>query len=117
MTLRALQPEAVAELDATIARARAVVDPALLAGAEERIAWIVAGGPQPSAPRDERETAAFAVIEQMLIDVARLDDETVQAAAAQLPEGGLADLVMASYALEARTRLEIAAGRLLGGPS
>jgi hypothetical protein len=115
MTLRALQPEALSDLDATIARAEHVVEPALLAGVRQRIAHTVAEGPTPHAPRDQREADTFAVVDQMLIDVAGLDDSTVQRAAAHFPDGQFADLVMASYAIEARTRLEVAADRLLGG--
>ena len=51
----------------------------------------------------------------MLIDVSQLDDDTVRRASAHFPDGGLADLVMASYIVEARTRLRIASDRLLGG--
>ena len=115
MTLRALQPEALAALDAAIARGRAVVDPELLAGAQARIDWLVGEGPQPAAPGDARQAAVFAVLEQELIDVARLDDDTVRAAAGLAGGAQVADLVMTSYALEARTRLEVASARLLGG--
>lgn len=115
MTLRARQPETLAALDAVITRARQVVDPVLLTGAEDRIAWLVADGSPPPAAADTRQAAAFAVIEQELIDVARLDDRTVQTAAHEVGAAQVADLVMASYALEARTRLVLAAERLLGG--
>lgn len=115
MTLRALEPEPVAALDAAIARAEQVVDPALLAGARARITHIVADGPSPPPPADEREAAVYAVIEQMLIDVAGLDDDTVLRASAMFADGEFADLVMASYAIEARTRLDVTAARLLGG--
>ena len=43
------------------------------------------------------------------------DDDTVRRAAGHFPDGGLADLVMASYIVEARTRLRIASDRPLGG--
>ena len=115
MTLRAHQPEAVEALDATIGRAREVVDPALLDLAEQRIRHLVADGPAPRAPQDAREQAVAAVIDQMLIDVAGMSDDTVRSADAYFTPGGLADLVMASYAIEARTRLEVASDRLLGG--
>lgn len=115
MTLLQLQPEPLALLDATIDRGRAVVDPALLDLAEQCIRCHVADGPPPRAPRDDREAAVAAVIEQMLVDVAGLDDYTVRSAAAFFPDGGLADVVMAAYAIEARTRLEVASAALLGG--
>lgn len=56
-----------------------------------------------------------AVVDQMLVDVSGLDDDTVRRASAHLPDGGLADVVMASYIIEARTRLRVASDRLLGG--
>jgi hypothetical protein len=115
VTLQALQPEAVDLLDATIARGASVVDPSLLEGVRQRIAHLVADGPQPRDPVDAQQAAVFAVIEQMLIDVSALDDETVRRAAAPCADGVLADLVMTSYAIEAQTRLTIAADRLLGG--
>lgn len=115
MTLRELQPEALAALDDAIIRGRALVDPHLLALAEMRIAQTVADGPEPAEPSTARESAVCAVIEQELVDVANLDDRTVMTAADHLDDGQLADLVMASYALEAHTRLRVMADRLLGG--
>jgi hypothetical protein len=115
VTLSEYQPEAVAALDATIARAREVVDPVLLDLVEQHIRHHVAEGPAPRAAQSAREEAVAAVVEQMLIDVAGMTDDAVRAADACFPEGGLPDLVMASYAIEARTRLEVASARLLGG--
>ena len=114
MTLGALQSDALAALDAVVARAAEVVDPDLLRGAQDRITWLVAGGPQPEVPHDPATAAALAVVEQELMDVARIDDDVVRTAADAIGGAQLADLVMASYALEARTRLEVAAVRLLG---
>lgn len=65
-------------------------------------------------PADARSTDVVAVVDQMLMDVSRLDDATVRRASAHFPDGGLADLVMASYIVEARTRLRVASDRLLG---
>lgn len=115
MTLRALQPEALAALDDVIARAREVVDPDLLALALARIEHTVADGPESVEPSTAREAAACAVIEQELVDVANLDDATVTDASGHFDDGALADLVMASYASEAQTRLRVMADRLLGG--
>lgn len=115
MTLRALQPEAVGLLDEVQQRADVVVDPALLSFVRTRVEHVVADGPAPREPADARETAVAAVVDQMLLDVASLDDETMGAAQAWFPSGGLADLVMASYAWEARTRLAVMSERLLGG--
>jgi hypothetical protein len=114
MTVLDQQAEALALLDAAAVRARVVVDPTLLSLVERRIDWLVADGPEPPAPADERESDVAAVIEQMLIDVARLDDDTVRRADRHFQPGGLSDLVTASYVLEARTRLRIAGERLLG---
>ena len=102
-------------LDAAYERACAVVDPDLLAAVTARIEWLVAGADEPPAPADVRSADVVAVIDQMLMDVSRLDDDTVRHASAHVPDGGLADLVMASYIVEARTRLRIASDRLLGG--
>ncbi len=115
MTLRDLQPEAVGLLDAVQRRAEDVVDPDLLALARARVTHLVADGPTPPEPVDDRGRAVAAVIDQMLLDVSSTDDPTVRAADALLPPGALADLVMASYAWEARTRLSVMADRLLGG--
>lgn len=115
MTLRALQPDAMTALDAAYERACAVVDPGLLVSVTARIEWLVAGSDEPPAPVDARSADVAAVVDQMLMDVSRLDDDTVQRAAAHVPDGVLADLVMASYIVEARTRLRIASDRLLGG--
>ncbi len=117
MTLREYQPEAMTLLDAASMHAEDLVDVELLSLVRERIEHLVADGPIPAPPRDEREADVAAVIEQMLIDVASLDDATVQRADRHFVPGGLADLVMASYAIEARTRLRVAGDRLLGGGS
>ncbi len=117
MTLRDEQPEAMTALDAAIARAREVVEPELLDLAQQRITEVVAAGVPSREPRDARESAACAVLDQMLVDVSGLDDETVRTAAAYFPDGGLSDLVMASYLIEARARLDVAAARLLGDPA
>ena len=114
MTLQAFQPDAMAALDAAFERARVVVDQDLLAEVTARIEWTLAGAPEPPAPADARGVDVAAVVDQMLIDVSQLDDDTVRRASAHFPDGGLADLVMASYIVEARTRLRIAGDRLLG---
>jgi hypothetical protein len=82
---------------------------------QAHIDHLVADGPIPASPRDERDADVSAVIDQMLIDVAGVEDEVVRRADRHFPEGGLADLVMASYILEARTRLRVVGARLLGG--
>lgn len=115
VTLRDFQQEPLELLDATIARAREVVDPDLLALVADRIAVTLTDARPLCEARTAREEAVCAVIDQMLIDVAGLSDETVQHAATFFAEGQLADLVMASCAIEARTRLTLAADRLLGG--
>jgi len=115
VTLQDLQPDAMAALDAAFERARAVVDPDLLASVTARIEWVVAGATEPPAPTDARSVDVAAVVDQMLMDVSQLDDDTVRRASAHFPDGGLADLVMASYIVEARTRLRVASSRLLGG--
>ncbi len=115
MTLRDLQPEAIDALDAARARAVEVVDPSLMELVTDRIAVSLAGArPQCEATTD-RERAVCAVIDQTLVDVAGIEDETVRHASSYFDDGELADLVMAAYIVEARTRLTIAADRLLGG--
>lgn len=108
------QPEALAALDTVLDRAREVVDPRLWSLVTQRIEHTVADGPAPEPPADDRESAVCAVIEQMLLDVAGLDDETVRRAAEAIGGGPLADVVMSSYAYEASTRLRVAGNRLLG---
>ena len=115
VTLRDLQAEPLDLLDATIERARAVVDPSLLALVADRIAMTLTDAPAQVAVSTDRDRAVCSVIDQMLVDVGGLDDVTVQQAASHFTGGELADLVMASYAIEARTRLQLASMRLLGG--
>jgi len=115
VTLRDLQAEPLDLLDATIERARAVVDPSLLALVADRIAMTLTDAPAQVAVSTDRDRAVCSVIDQMLVDVGGLDDATVQQAASYFTDGELADLVMASYAIEARTRLQLASMRLLGG--
>jgi hypothetical protein len=115
VTLRDRQPEPLTLLDATISRAHEIVDPSLLALVADRIAIALEDAPTQCEVATDRERAVCSVIDQMLIDVAGLDDATVQHAASFFPEGEFADLVMASYAIEARTRLRLASARLLGG--
>lgn len=103
----------MALLDAADQRARGVVDPSLLALAQAHIEWLVADGPEPPPPADERDADVAAVIDQMLLDVAGLDDAVVRRAGRHFADGGLADLVTASYIIEARTRLRIVGRRLL----
>lgn len=115
VTLRDLQAEPLDLLDATIERARAVVDPSLLALVADRIAMTLTDASAQVAVSTDRDRAVCSVIDQMLVDVGGLDDATVQQAASYFTDGELADLVMASYAIEARTRLQLASMRLLGG--
>lgn len=117
MTLRDQQPEPLVLLDATIARAQEVVDGDLLALVADRIAVMLTDSRPTCEATTAREMAVCAVVDQMLLDVAGLSDETVVHAASFFRDGEFADLVMASYAIEARTRLTIAADRLLGGMS
>jgi len=115
VTLRDLQPEACADLDAAYARAIEILDPDLLAVVIDRISVLVTGARPQCSPRSERERAVCAVIDQELIDVAGLDDDVVREAAAHFPDGHFADVVMAAYVIEARTRLQVASTALLGG--
>lgn len=115
VTLRDLQPESMRALDAAYDRAVEVIDPDLLALVADRISVTLMDARPTCDAVSDRDVAVCAVIDQMLMDVAGLDDATVQRAASFLPDGALADLVMASYIVEARTRLAIASARLLEG--
>ena len=114
--VRELQEPALAELDAAYARAVDVVDPNLLALVTARIEHALADGPVPAATSDARQFDVAVVVEQMLVDVAGLDDATVQRTSAHFREGEFADLIMASYIVEARVRLRVAAERLWPAP-
>ena len=114
MLIRDLQPETIDLLDAAYARAAEVVDADLIRLATARIDHLVADGPVPRTEHDEREADVAAVIDQMLIDVSSVDDDTARRAARHFADGGFADLVMASYIIEARTRLAVASALLLG---
>jgi hypothetical protein len=115
VTLRQWQAEPLELLDAAERRAAKVVDPELLGLVRDRIAVALAGTRPSCAAVSERELAVCSVVDQTLLDVAGLDDATVGGAAVHFADGELADLVMASYIIEARTRLQLAADRLLGG--
>ncbi len=118
MNLSALaerQPESVALLDAAYDRACEVVGPDLISLATARIDCILRG--TTAADPVGRDADIAAVVDQMLIDVAGMDDATAARAARHFDSGGFADFVMASYIIEARTRLEIMSTSLLGTPS
>lgn len=112
MVLSDLQPEPIALLDAVIARAAEVVDERLLALVAACIEHTLADGPAPPPPTTPLERDVVAVIEQGLVDVAAATDELVRRADGHFPAGALADLVTAAYAIEARTRLHVAAARI-----
>lgn len=115
MTLRDLQPDAIEALEAVLARAADVVDPTLMDLVTDRISVTLAGESPTCEASTDRERAVCAVIDQALVDVAGLDDETVRHASSYFDDGELADAVMAAYVVEAHTRLRIASDRLLGG--
>lgn len=117
MLIREFQPEATGLLDAAYARAVEVVDEDLIRLAQSLIDHLVADGPSPERERDQREADVAAVIDQMLIDVSAVDDDTARRAARHFEDGGFADLVMASYIIEARMRLAVASELLLGSQS
>ena len=114
VSLAQLQPEAMAILDAAYVRACEVVDPELIALAQSRIDMILLGAPPDDRDLSEREADIATVVDQMLIDVSGLDDATAARAARHFDDGGFADFAMAEYIIEARTRLAIASGLLLG---
>lgn len=111
MSLVSLQPEAMAILDAAYAHACVVVEPDLIRLAQSRVDAALVGSPDSELNDRDRDVAA--VVDQMLIDVSRLDDATATQGASHFDEGGFADFVMAEYIIEARTRLSIASQRLL----
>ena len=115
MTSLTLPTEQSAALDHAIDCGRTVVDAQLVDLAQACIDHVLCAGPAP-APVDERDRDVVALLEQMLVDVANLDEATVMRADRHFEPGQLADLVMTSYALEARTRLRLACSSL-GGPS
>ena len=106
------QAPALAALDTAHRRALAVVDPTLVALITARLERSLAGGATLAEPADERERDVAAIVDQMLVDVAGMSDELVERASRHFADGGLADVVMASYIIEARTRLRIAADHL-----
>ena len=117
MTLEDLQPDALAAFDAARARAAELIDPGLLRAVRERITATLEG---PSAPdrnceASAREIDCLALVDQMLIDVSSMSDETVAAASRHFAVGGLWDFVAAAYLMEASIRVDIASARLLGG--
>lgn len=118
MTLDVLaerQPEAMELIDAAFARAGEVVSPDLIRIATDRIDCILRG--TQCADASGRDADIAAVVDQMLIDVAGMDDDAAARAERHFDDGGFADFVMASYIIEARTRLEIMSDRLLGSSS
>ena len=114
MSLASRQPEAMAILDAAYARACEVVAPDLIRLAHSRVDRALSNSSDAETPLTERDEDVAAVVDQMLIDVSRVDDATAARAGRHFDEGGFADFVMAEYIIEARTRLTIASQRLLG---
>ena len=112
-----LQPAAVSRLNITVARARQVVDPQLLGLVEARVSLRLEGiGPDAGDQElTARDRDCLAVVDQMLVDVANLSDDTAMAASRHFPDGGFSDFVTAAYLTEAQARLRIASGLLLGG--
>jgi len=104
----------MAILDAAYARACEVVDPELIRLAQSRVDRALSLSTIPEPELSERDADVAAVVDQMLIDVSRVDDATALNAARHFDEGGFADFVMAEYIIEARTRLAIAGARLIG---
>ena len=117
MTLEDLQPDALAAFDAARARAAELIDPGLLRAVQERITATLDGSSAPSRDCEPgaREIDCLALVDQMLIDVSSMSDETVAAANRHFTAGGLWDFVAAAYLMEASIRLDIASARLLGG--
>jgi hypothetical protein len=115
VTLRQANPEALDALDVAYARAVEVIEADLLALVTDRINMALRDADPSCVATTDLDHAVCAVVDQMLVDVARMDDATVEHAASFFPDGAFADLVMASYIIEARTRLSMAADRLLGG--
>ena len=111
MTSLTLPTEQSTALDHAIDCGRAVVDPQLVDLAQACIDHVLCAGPAPKS-LDERDRDVIALLEQMLVDVANLDDATVRRADRHFELGQLADLVMTSYVLEARTRLRLACSAL-----
>jgi TPP-dependent pyruvate/acetoin dehydrogenase alpha subunit len=110
--LAAQQATALEALDAAHRRALDVVDPALIELITTRIEHTLTGAPTPREPTDDRGRDVAAIVDQMLIDVGAASDELVERANRHFPDGGVADLVMAAYIIEARTRLRVASDRL-----
>jgi hypothetical protein len=117
MSLADLQPEAMAALDAAYARATEIVDPYFLYLAESRIEQMLGGSDSPGALVTTQDLELSELVDQMLIDVAGLDDKTAKRAGRYFEGGGMTDFVTASYIIEARTRLRIMSERLLGSDS
>lgn len=113
-----LQPEAMQAFREVVFRAREVVDAELLGLIEHRISSTLghsmADLDVSNPPLTPRDIDCLALVDQMLIDVSAMTDETVFAAARHFEPGGLSDLITAAYLTEARIRLEICAGLLLG---
>ena len=117
MTLEDLQPDALTALDAARARADLLIDADLMLAVRRRItdtlerAPATSGSVEPNA----REVDCLALVDQMLIDVSSMSDETVATANRHFSSGGMWDFVAAVYLTEATIRLDIASARLLGG--
>jgi hypothetical protein len=110
--LDALQAPALAQLDTAFRRVVEAVDPSLVRLITARIEHTLAGASAPAEPADDRARDVAAIVDQMLMDVSAASDDLVQRANRHFADGGLADVVMAAYIIEARTRLRLAAERL-----
>jgi hypothetical protein len=117
VTLEDLQPDALAAFDAARARAAELIDPGLLRAVRDRVTATLEGtaGPSRDYEPGAREIDCLALVDQMLIDVSSMSDETVAGANRHFAAGGLWDFVASAYLMEASIRLDIASARLLGG--
>lgn len=106
--------DVIESLDEADRAARAVVDPALLALCEKRVAQLLGHRSDPievSALTD-LEAACLAFTEQWVIDVASMTDEVVAPVAERLGDAGLMDFAHALLVVEQRLRLDLAWNRL-----
>ena len=95
--------------------ARAAVDPALLAVCEARIATLLGAGGTSEQQRSlsHAEAACLAFTEQFVVDVAGMDDATVDAVRAVLGDEGLVNLANALLVVEQRWRMQLMWAKVL----
>ena len=106
-------------LDEAYAAAQSSIDPGLLVACEHTICDILGATPDqterpPSSLSNEAIDACTLFTEKYMLDVANLDDDSVETVRIHLGDQGLADFVAGLLVVEQRHRMALALRAVLG---